>query len=761
MPNYDFKNLSPIDFEILVRDLLQKELKIRLESFKAGKDKGIDFRYSELPFKSWIIQAKNFVGSGFSKLLKELDGELPKIIKLKPKRYILATSVALSPLEKEKIIEKLSPFVVSEKDVYGKDDLNNLLQLYPEIEKQTFKLWLSSVGVLEEILHGRIKNFSRDSLEKIKANAKVYVQNDSFQEALDKLLKQNVCIVAGIPGIGKTTLAEMLILHFVNQGYELVKINYDISEVNYLDHSTTNRIYYYDDFLGQTSLAEKLHKNEDQGLINFIDTIRTQKKSKLLLTTREYILNQAKKTYEKLENANIDYNIYVIDLEKYTRSIRAKILYNHLYFSELPSGYKEKILTQKRYLKIVDHKNYSPRIINFMTDPIKVEAIREEDYFSYFIENLNNPLAIWRHAYESQISNESRELLICLLTLPREVELEELNKAFQQYHIEKSRSNFSKINDQDFKNALKELTGNFVINDHSWISFQNPSVRDFLQNTLLKNQSTEIPLLVNSSIYFNQLRWMWNFKSKDSKTFKKTIKEIKKIFNYQLEKTFVSTNVSKIAFDLLTLEWLEKKNSWSMESRLTILISMVKELGKTDIEPFIFTKISELQENMVLNKVNPSDLLELALEIKNSFGISDKKYLEFLLEIRNHFLKEKDDVGIYKLLESFSEGVPELFTKEELIKLENDFDKAINKIYEYAKLNCHSADEIQEIIRALDNVSGCFGIETINQITDLEDYLKEDLSEETNEDDALFDDISDKDNDCTDDDIESMFKTME
>jgi hypothetical protein len=29
---YDFSSLSPIDFEILVRDLLQKELKITLES---------------------------------------------------------------------------------------------------------------------------------------------------------------------------------------------------------------------------------------------------------------------------------------------------------------------------------------------------------------------------------------------------------------------------------------------------------------------------------------------------------------------------------------------------------------------------------------------------------------------------------------------------------------------------------------------------------------------------------------------------------
>lgn len=46
MPNYNFKTLSPIDFECLIRDLFQEELKIRLESFKIGRGNGIDLRYT-------------------------------------------------------------------------------------------------------------------------------------------------------------------------------------------------------------------------------------------------------------------------------------------------------------------------------------------------------------------------------------------------------------------------------------------------------------------------------------------------------------------------------------------------------------------------------------------------------------------------------------------------------------------------------------------------------------------------------------------
>jgi hypothetical protein len=40
--SYDFVNLSPDDFQLLVRDLLQAELGILLETFTCGADKGID-----------------------------------------------------------------------------------------------------------------------------------------------------------------------------------------------------------------------------------------------------------------------------------------------------------------------------------------------------------------------------------------------------------------------------------------------------------------------------------------------------------------------------------------------------------------------------------------------------------------------------------------------------------------------------------------------------------------------------------------------
>ena len=127
MANYDFKNsLSPLDFEILSKDLLEVELGIRLENFREGRDKGIDLRYAPQHGQSLIVQCKRY--ATFASLKSELaNKELPKIAKLKPGRYILTTSVPLSPQQSDELKAILSPFVQSTDDIFGRDRLYSIL----------------------------------------------------------------------------------------------------------------------------------------------------------------------------------------------------------------------------------------------------------------------------------------------------------------------------------------------------------------------------------------------------------------------------------------------------------------------------------------------------------------------------------------------------------------------------------------------------------------------------------------------------------
>jgi hypothetical protein len=246
--------------------------------------------------------------------------------------------VGLTPLNKDEIIKIFNGYIKSPSDIFGKDDLNNLLGQYPEIEKKHFKLWFSSTNILQKLLHNDIISRSEFEEEKIRKEINVYVQNDSFYDAINILDHHNYVLISGIPGIGKTILARILIFNYLIKDYELVVVSSDINEAESLYERGKKQLFYYDDFLGSNFLEERLKKNEDQRLVRFIERIKNGSNKKLIITTREYILSQAKLKYEIFANFNSDLAKCIIDLAKYSKLIRAEILYNHLFYSNLPPG---------------------------------------------------------------------------------------------------------------------------------------------------------------------------------------------------------------------------------------------------------------------------------------------------------------------------------------------------------------------------------------------------------------------------------------
>jgi hypothetical protein len=80
MTQYNQLALSPLEFENLSRDLLQKHLNIYLESFTTGKDGGIDFRASAGHAENCVVQAKRY--TNYRPLLAQLKSEAKKVKKI-------------------------------------------------------------------------------------------------------------------------------------------------------------------------------------------------------------------------------------------------------------------------------------------------------------------------------------------------------------------------------------------------------------------------------------------------------------------------------------------------------------------------------------------------------------------------------------------------------------------------------------------------------------------------------------------------------
>src|ERR1035441_971415 len=87
---YDFTTLSPDDFENLISDLLSREWGRRLESFKPGKDGGIDLRNARVlaGTATAIVQCKRYAPHKFAELLRGIKKEQKKLDAIKPQRYV-------------------------------------------------------------------------------------------------------------------------------------------------------------------------------------------------------------------------------------------------------------------------------------------------------------------------------------------------------------------------------------------------------------------------------------------------------------------------------------------------------------------------------------------------------------------------------------------------------------------------------------------------------------------------------------------------
>ena len=514
MPDYDFKSLSPWEFEQLSRDLLKAGIGMEFELFKTGRDQGIDLRYSKSKNSEVIAQCKHYANSSFSNLKTNIkNDEIGKIIKLSPQRYLLITSLGMTPGNKNEIAEILGKYLLSFSDIVTRETLNGWLGDYPDIEKRHIKLWATTSAVLERIIHSGIFNYTSTQADLLEEKLRYYVKNQSFDVALEILSKQGFCIIAGMPGIGKTTLAEMLLIDYMNRGYEPIRITADIDEAFKTYNPTKRQAFYYDDFLGQTGLDNKLNKNEDQRIADFCRLCAKGKHSVFIMTTREYILNQAKSTYEKLERSGLDVNKCVIDISSYALLDRARILYNHLYFRGLPREYIAEVMRDQGYLRIVKHKSFNPRVIEWMTDSLSVINTPAESYVDEFISRLDHPAMIWEHAYKYQISDVSKHLLLALLSMPSIVHLSDCKKAFdglrKQYCLAYGESRIH----NEFNAALKECEGNFIRVDlaagRQTVQFHNPSIRDYL-TYFLSSEIDLLRILIQSFENFDQPVALWN-----------------------------------------------------------------------------------------------------------------------------------------------------------------------------------------------------------------------------------------------------------
>ncbi len=699
MNEYNFLNLSAFEFENFSRDILQEKLGVFFESFTSGQDGGIDLRATVNKVENIIVQAKRY--TKYSDLKSTLKSEIKNVKVLKPDRYIITTSIGLTPPNKTEILKMFHPFIKSTEDIIGKTDLNNLLGLYPKVEERYYKLWLSSTNILNKLINSTVYNQSKFELDEIKETLKIYVQNNSFKEALDILKDNNYIIISGIPGIGKTTLSRMLVYRLLAKKFDdFVYVSESINDAYSYYEDGKKQIFFFDDFLGRNFLETGLSMNEDSKLIKFIDRIKKSKNKIFILATREYILNQAKNSFENLNNPSLELVKCTLDLSKYTKIIKAEILYNHLFFANVPKSHLKNLIESKAYLKLIEHKSYNPRIIETFVQNQFWDNCEPKEFSKTILSFFDNPTSVWLHAFENTISKGSQIALLILSTIGTPVLLEDLRIALNSFITANIQKYPLTIDSIEFNKIIKELESTFISTkmdsfNKIAVEFQNPSIQDFLIN-YIKDKNVLISDLIKSFSFASQFFRIFTF-DKSINEYNRRIPLNDNLLEVYVNKIITDFNLFKSSY-VLRLNYDNGEFRWSKHENFiyTFLNQILIELKKSSNKKLNDFAIKEFERN---------------IEPKLTDYEERKSYIELLKKVD----KKNLTIGNDELIKSFVKQVNSIESLKDFSKLQSIFTKEYN---EYVA-NSEFENKIEEVVESEIEIT------EVNQYETLIDELKE------------------------------------
>ena len=522
--------LTTTEFENFAIEITKKKFNTpSLHSFKEGKDDGID-GIDDIESPKIIVQAKRWqVKKNHKTAVRLLKEEIDKLLSAKVKygwktkfRYVIVTSMGLTPAGLKEIRdyanEKLPQVIPSDDYIIFASSLTTLSQ------DKGFKDIFETYGLIEKSFSKVLKKQKMDSIELeskdyfSELDFNYFVETIFLGEAYHTLQREHILLIQGPAGIGKTTTCAMLGNLFSNNNENkfdvIVRKVEDIDNVlelynnNYRNNSKRNLFIVFDDFLGRNKfdVGERIL----QDVKKLYSASKNSNNIFICLNSRTQILQNAKTTnfeFQKLIDEKFtEEKNFIIDLSKYSEIDKAHIFRKTFEkkrsilkeFDKRELEEKYDLLRGKNWRKIINHRNYFPRLVELIVNNFKESG---ENFYDYVVHFLNHPTNLYDNLFDN-LELEEKYLLFSLLMFDNcPVEEEWLKKSFNTLDLDPT---------FNLKKSLQKLDGSWItftkesVDSEAKVDFLNPSIIDFLNdkmNNLIKMRKN----IINRSVYLHQL----------------------------------------------------------------------------------------------------------------------------------------------------------------------------------------------------------------------------------------------------------------
>lgn len=505
MSVFNYSVLSDYEFELLCRDVMSRHLDVSLRITSKGKDKGVDIT-DDAANNNIVIQVKHYAISSISTLISSIKKEKNKVERIKPKEYYVCCSRDLTNSKITEIYNCFKPYMSSANNVLTESFFDRFLseKSNMDILRKHTKLWLCSSNILE-LINNRDMFIDCDYLlADIDQEAKTFVQTSYYQKCRESIEKYPVLFILGAPGVGKTITTKMLALEYSKNDY---KIRYlasnsisDLKEALSEDDNEKELVI-MDDCLGQTYF--KIGETQGKEIVSLLSYISRHQNKKIILNSRVTIYNEAMDSFQEFKDfmGRHSNTIHYINIESLTPVEKGMILYNKLYFNETYDKYRDEILNNRSYRKIVLHGNFTPRIAEYITNPNT--SIQSGQFVDFALECLDNPQEIWKNEFERRLQHVDRLFLVTLFSLTEHDEDEKTVKRAFESRISRDPQIDNTI--AQFYTVVNRLNHSMikVIDKHGTrhIGVINPSVNDFLRAYIQENSNERNGIIESATEY--------------------------------------------------------------------------------------------------------------------------------------------------------------------------------------------------------------------------------------------------------------------
>jgi hypothetical protein len=303
---------------------------------------------------------------------------------------------------------------------------------------------------------------------------------------------------------------------------------------------------------------------------------------------------------------------------------KAKILYSHIWHSNLDETYIDQLYKEKRYREIINNKNFNPRLIEFVTDVDRLEMVQENEYWEFIKNKLNNPADIWTQTFDHQSDDYIRNLVLLTVFNGNRIEEKMLINSYDSIIKRMNLQNNSYIS-KDFDNVIKSVVKYFLnrnnIRTTIIYTLFNPSIADFVMNRYLKDED----------------KLMQVFLSLKSLGSLKVLGDLH--FNNKISKQFLQKTIIK-SYEELDITLLNEKGSIDYVIQLFHFLELYYELSfdKTSILSF-FERMTQEPKAFTLHE----DFLFLLNQLLLREEICLNNY-EFLISIIEDATADLDNI---------------------------------------------------------------------------------------------------------------------